>query len=141
VLGHKKYIKALRSVGVEVVRGRFKNKTFKCHHCLKEYKSHEEKQTDVNIAVQVVADAAIDKFDKAVIVSSDSDLIPVIKTIHRLKPEKEVGIMFPIGRGIFELRQAADFTLKMKRNHLISCQFPEKIKIGKEIIERPTSWK
>ena len=141
VLRHKKYIKALRSVGVEFVVGRFKPKTLKCHHCLKDYNSHEEKQTDVNIAVQIVADAAIDKFDKAVIISADSDLIPVIKTVHRLRPEKEVGVMFPVGRNSFELRQAADFTLKMKRNHLISCQFPEKIKIGREIIERPASWK
>ena len=138
---HMNYIKALRSVGVEFVKGRFKDKTLKCHHCLKYYNTHEEKQTDVNIAVQIVADAAIDKFDKAVIISADSDLIPIIKTVHALCPEKEVGVMFPIGRNSFELRQEADFTRKMKCDRLISCQFPETIKIGKEIIERPASWK
>ena len=140
VTRHKTYIKALRSVGVEYIQGRFKEKTLTCHHCHKQYKSHEEKQTDVNIAVKIVADAATDKYDKAVIVSADTDLIPAIKTVHTIWPEKEVGVMFPVARRSFELSQEADFILKMKSKRLISCQFPHKIQIGKDIIERPDGW-
>jgi len=106
----------------------------------RQYKSHEEKQTDVNIAVKIVADAAEDKFDKAVIVSADTDLIPAIKTVHKIRPEKEIGVMFPVGRNSFELRQEADFIWKMKSKRLISCQFPAKLKIGKNTIECPPEW-
>lgn len=140
VARHKTYIKALRSVGVEYIQGRFKEKTLKCHHCHKRYKSHEEKQTDVNIAVKIVADASVDKFDKAVIVSADTDLIPAIKTVHDIWPDKEVGVMFPVASHSFELKQVADFTWKMKPKRLISCQFPPKIKAGNSVIECPVEW-
>jgi uncharacterized LabA/DUF88 family protein len=53
VARHKQYIKALRSVGVDVVFGRFLEKTPKCHVCGKRYKTHEEKQTDINIALHL----------------------------------------------------------------------------------------
>jgi uncharacterized LabA/DUF88 family protein len=141
VVNHKEYIKALRSTGVEFIKGRFKDKTLKCHKCFATYKSHEEKQTDVNIAVQIVADAAANKFDKAVIISADTDLIPAITTVHNLTPEKEIGVMFPIGRNSFELRSAADFTRKMKAKHLDSCQFPQKLQVGKKVIMCPENWK
>jgi len=140
VARHKEYIKVLRSVGVEYIQGRFKNKTLACHHCQKQYKSHEEKQTDVNIAVKIAADVAEDKFDKTVIVSADTDLIPAIKTVHKIRPEKEIGVMFPVGRNSFELRHEADFILKMKPKRLVSCQFPTKVKIGNDIIECPPEW-
>jgi uncharacterized LabA/DUF88 family protein len=141
VFNHKEYIKALRSVGVEFVQGKFKKKTLKCHKCHAEYNTHEEKQTDVNIAVKIVADAASNKFDKAVIISADSDLIPAIRTVHQLTPEKEVGVMMPIGRNSIELRQEADFRRKMKRQHLEDCQFAQRLKIGSDIVECPERWR
>lgn len=126
---------------MEFIKGRFKDKTLKCHKCLATYKSHEEKQTDVNIAVQIVADAAADKFDRAIIISADTDLIPAITTVHKLTPEKEIGVLFPIGRNSFELREAADFAIKMKTKHLDSCQFAWKLQVGKDVVKCPDNWK
>ena len=140
VFRHKVYIKALRSAKVEFIEGRFMNKVRTCPLCREKYKAHEEKQTDVNIAVKLLQDAVEDKFDKAVIVSADSDLLPVIKTVHKIAPDKEIGIMFPIKRNSFELRKACDFRFKMGEKLLKKCQFPDELKVGSTIIKRPDSW-
>ena len=49
--------------------------------------------------------------------------------------------MFPVGRGSGELKQEADFRIKMSQKLLESAQFPEKIKLGNVVIECPESWK
>jgi cobalamin biosynthesis Mg chelatase CobN len=48
---HRVLIDALRSKGVQVVEGRFKNKDGYCKKCGAKFINKEEKQTDVNIAV------------------------------------------------------------------------------------------
>jgi uncharacterized LabA/DUF88 family protein len=137
---HKRYINALRSTGVEIIHGRFLEKSIKCHKCQQYFKTHEEKQTDVNIALKMLGDAIDDLYDKALIISADSDLLPVIKSVQHHAPEKEIGVMFPIGRSSFELRQNASFRRKMSEKLLQHCQFSNEVKIGNTIITRPDSW-
>lgn len=141
VYRHKQYIKVLRSVGVETIQGRFMNKEIKCHNCNKCFLTHEEKRTDVNIALKLLGDAFDDLYDKALIISADSDLLPVIQTVHKYFPGKEIGVMFPINRTSFDLRQNADFRRKMRESILQDCQFSDEVKVGSEIIKRPDSWR
>ncbi len=137
---HEKYIKVLRSVGVEIIHGRFLEKSIKCHKCQQYFKTHEEKQTDVNIALKILGDAVDGLYDRALIISADSDLLPVIKSVQHHTPEKEIGVMFPIGRTSFELRQNAGFRRKMSEKLLQDCQFPDVVKIGNTTISRPQNW-
>jgi len=138
---HKQYIKALRSVGVDAVFGRFMQKKVRCHICGGYYKRREEKQTDVNIALRLLSDAITDTYDRAVIVSGDTDLVPVIEAVHRVSPDKEIGVMFPLRRYNNSLEKAADFAITMREKMLIRCQFPDKIKVGNTTVERPDSWR
>jgi len=138
---HKNYIKALRWAGVDTIKGRFLEKKVRCHQCGQFYKTHEEKRTDVNIALKLLSDAIEDLYDKALILSADSDLIPAIQAVHKYAPEKKIGVMFPIGRNNYDLKQEADFRVKMPQRLLQECQFPDTIKIGKYIIRRPDSWR
>jgi len=137
---HKEYIKALRSENIKDVRGRFLKKRVRCHVCGKSYKTREEKQTDVNIALRMLYDAVEDNYDRAIIVSGDTDLVPVIETIHALMPDKEVGVVFPLRRYNNSLEKAADFAKTMTEKMLSRCQFPDELKIGNTIIKRPDSW-
>jgi len=140
VIRHKQYIKVLRSTGVEVVFGRFLKKQIRCHVCGKYYHTREEKQTDVNIALRLVSDAINDLYDCAVIISGDTDLIPIIETVHRLSPEKEVGVLFPLRRYNNSLEKAADFASTIREKMLASCQFPQQVKCGNTVITKPNSW-
>lgn len=138
---HQNYVTALRWAGVDFVPGRFKDKEIRCHCCRKTFKTHEEKQTDVNIALRLLSDAFEDKYDRAVIVSADSDLMPAILAVRRLFPNKEVGVMFPIDSNCFDLRQEADFKFKMSKKRLQDSQFQDEIQIGNSMIKRPESWR
>jgi uncharacterized LabA/DUF88 family protein len=138
---HEEYIKILRWAGVETIQGRFMAKDIKCHRCQRYFTTHEEKRTDVNIACKILTDAVDNVFDKAVIISADSDLLPVIKAVERIAPEKEIGVMFPIGRTNYELRQNASFRIKMSQKLLQESQFPEQVRIGSGVIARPTNWR
>lgn len=138
---HQDYITALRGAGVDFVPGRFKSKDVRCHCCRKVFKTHEEKQTDVNIAIRLLSDAVEDKYDRAVIVSADSDLTPAILAVRKLFPNKQVGVMFPIDSNCFDLRNEADFKFKMSQKRLLASQFPDEIQIGNTHIKRPKSWR
>lgn len=138
---HQDYVMALRWAGVDFISGRFKNKTIHCHRCHRSFTSHEEKQTDVNIAIQLLSDAVEDKYDRAVIISADSDLTPAIVAVRKLFPHKQVGVMFPIDSNCYDLRHEADFQFKMNQKKLQASQFPDEIRIGKTVIRRPESWR
>jgi uncharacterized LabA/DUF88 family protein len=137
---HKQYIKVLRTEGVETIYGRFMKKNIQCHLCYKRFPTHEEKRTDVNIALKIFGDAIDNLYDKALIISADSDLLPVISAVHKYAPDKEIGVMFPIGRTSSDLRQNADFRRRMRKKLLQVSQFPDEVKVGNEIIRRPDNW-
>ena len=75
---HKLLISANVDCGVRVILGQVRKTTKKCQICNEQYQTYEEKRTDVNIAVHLFADAQKNNYDKAVIVSGDSDLIPAM---------------------------------------------------------------
>src|SRR5438105_9573589 len=59
--------------------GHFKRKYRKCNSCGATWIGHEEKETDVAISTNLVADAFRNRFERALIISADSDLGPAIK--------------------------------------------------------------
>ncbi|MCK5267950.1 MAG: NYN domain-containing protein [Spirochaetes bacterium] len=139
---HKTLIKALELKGIKTVYGEFKRKDRKCRICKKSYQTFEEKQTDVNIALQLFQDAILDKYDKAIIVSGDSDLIPSIKAVQHNFPKKSIGVVIPIGGRSEALKNTCDFHIKMKIMHLQSSRFPNEIDLGNGYkISCPIEWR
>lgn len=139
---HKNYVMALRLVNVQIILGAFRRKDRICRICHKQYKTFEEKQTDVNIAIKLFQTAIADLWDTALIISGDSDLIPAIQAIKTTFPTKQIGIVIPIGRRAEELKQISDFHRKVKKKHLETCQFDDIITIDENhILKRPDSWK
>lgn len=138
---HKTYIKALQLQKIEIVYGEFRRVDKTCPLCSKKYSTFEEKRTDVNIAIHLFSLAIQDKFDKAYILSADSDLIPSIESIKRLFPHKQIGVLIPIHRHAELLKQTCDFHMRIKEKHLKNSLFPETIYLnnGKQII-KPESW-
>ena len=139
---HKVFIRALELIGIKIIYGEFKRRDKFCPLCHRGYKTFEEKQTDVNIAIQLFELAIKDKFEKAIIVSGDSDLIPSITAVRKTFPHKKIGIIIPIGRRAEALKQSSDFYMKMKEKHLISSIFDQEIKVDNKIkLICPSSWK
>jgi uncharacterized LabA/DUF88 family protein len=53
------------------------------------------KMTHVNIATQMIIDAFQNNFDRVMLISGDSDLVPPIRAIHENFGEKRVFVAFP----------------------------------------------
>ena len=145
LIRHSKYIRALEAEGVTVVLGNFKLKDRKCFTCNTSWKDHEEKETDVNIALYLLDGAYQDIYDRALILSADSDLAPAIRMVRERFPEKSLRLLTPMGRyNISELLEAVGGqkgASKIKRSHLERCLLPESItdKAGR-IIRRPAEY-
>jgi len=81
---------------VEIVLGIHKRKHLTCQaKCRQQFRTFEEKRTDVNIAVHLLRDAYEDRCDTFVVVSGDSDLVPPIEAIRARFPKKRVFVYVP----------------------------------------------
>lgn len=79
---HREYISALGRNGVECHIARFNKKDQSCKKCNSTWIQHEEKETDVHFALTFLEDAIDDVFDRAIIISADSDYVPAVMTCH-----------------------------------------------------------
>ena len=71
----------------------FQKKEITCFKCGNVIHTYEEKETDVRIATQIVADAYQKNCDAAIVVSADSDMIPAIELA--IQARQKVFIYFP----------------------------------------------
>lgn len=139
---HKIYIRALESAGIRVVYGQFKRRDRFCPKCRTDYTAHEEKQTDVNIAIHLLKLAIEDRYDTALVLSGDSDLIPSVKAVKSTFASKRIGVVIPIGRRAEELKMECDFHIKLREKNLAKCLFDDPITLlSGTAIHKPIDWK
>ena len=106
------------------------------HHV---YRS-EEKGTDVNLAVHLVNDAHLNRFDGAVVVSNDSDLVEAVRIVRDVI-HKPVFVFHPHSpTPSFKLKQVATRFREVAEAHLSASQFPATLSDAKGIISKPESW-
>lgn len=142
VVRHRLFIKANEAEGVRVTYGEFKRKQRKCPECKSLIKTFEEKQTDVNIALRLFELAVQDRYDKAIIVSGDTDLIPAVKTVQKTFPGKKIGVVIPIGRASEDLKAQTDFHHRMKVQHILSSRFEDILTLTDgSVLECPECWR
>lgn len=142
-LRHREYVKALNHYGVTTVLGHFKEKDMKCNNCSRIWTTHEEKESDVNIAIHLLNEAHLDNFDKAIVITADSDLVPAIEMVKMNFPNKEIIVATPPNRyRIAREIQSLVTTRKIKEKHLSNNLLPEiKHDLDNNIIfERPMNY-
>jgi uncharacterized LabA/DUF88 family protein len=77
----------------KLILGKFLKKEVFCPKCRRANTTYEEKETDVRIATQIVADAFKKNCDIAIVVSADSDMVPAIELVR--ETSSRVFIYFP----------------------------------------------
>jgi len=141
VVRHKTYIKALLTANVKPILSEFKQKDRKCKKCNTIYKSYEEKQTDVQIAISLFKASIDGIYDKAIIISGDSDLIPALQAVKTKFPLKTIHLLFPPNRASESLKKVADSYSRIKEGHLRGSQFPNVIDLGNnQALSKPSEW-
>ncbi|ADG71663.1 NYN domain-containing protein [Brachyspira murdochii] len=145
---HYIFIQALKYFNVEVVLGNFKKKSKNLiindnnGNIIKyNYEYHEEKESDVNIAIYLVRDACKRNCDKAILLSGDSDLVPAIKMAKEENADLKVGVVVPPNVQASSLKNISDFDIKLLKIDISSFLLPNSIKLETgHTITCPKDW-
>jgi uncharacterized LabA/DUF88 family protein len=126
----------------KIYYGHYLSKDITCRNCRQSWQGFEEKMTDVNIATEMLVDAFENRFDTALLISADSDLVTPINRIKTLFPRKRVIVFFPPHRFSAHLKAAADVQLSLGHGLLAKSQFPDEVKKPDGyILRKPKEWR
>lgn len=110
---------------------RFKNK-------IVEVNKIEEKTTDVSLAVHLINDFWLNKYECAILISNDSDFKEALKVL-KTHSNSVIGLFTPgTGQASKMLMKFSDFHRRIPLSILKSNQLPEKI--PKSNIIKPANW-
>lgn len=122
---------------------RFKNKVkgSKCPKCNQIIERHEEKATDVNLALYLYKLAHLNEYDKVYLVTGDTDLVPAINMVKEIFPDKIIRMLDPYNRFNQELATASDGHSLTKIKHLDLCRLPDEVeRKNKKPFTCPIEW-
>jgi uncharacterized LabA/DUF88 family protein len=126
VARHQSFIDCLADTGVVIQLANFKEKQIWCGLCENQLTRHEEKETDVAIAVKLIELFATDRCDTAILVTGDTDIAPAVRYVKQYYPHKRVGFLFPYRRKNKELL-ALGTGIKMSKEKYVEFQFPNTV--------------
>jgi len=138
---HKDFIKCLEDTGIRVDLSQFKRKTIHCRNCGNDIIRHEEKETDVKLAIKLLEVFHTNSCDTAVLVTGDTDIAPAVRTAQRLFPDKTVVFGFPYKRKNKELAQIVTRSFLIREDQYTRHQFadPHVLQDGTPI-RKPPKW-
>jgi uncharacterized LabA/DUF88 family protein len=136
------YLEALGMLAnFDIHYGQFLAETVICRTCGASYETYHEKMTDVNIAVALMSDVYQDRFDTAMLISADSDLVGPVRAACSLYPTKRVVVAFPPLRSSKALMKAASAYTYIGRDTLAKSVFPDELtKPDGYVLHRPAEW-
>ena len=98
----------------------------------------EEKGTDVNLAVHLLNDAWMERFDVAAVVSNDTDLIEPIRMVAEERGKEVIAVCPRPSLSAHRLSRVASRVRHIRKKMLQVSQFPDRIP-GTSIM-RPEGW-
>lgn len=149
------YWRALRTLSsLEIIEGDFRTRKVRAKvvspppSTIEVYKT-EEKGSDVNLGTHLLVDGFLNRYEAAVVITGDSDLITPIR-LTRAEIKKPVGVLNPQRlsgpdcrpeRKNAGLRDAAAFYQNgVTWNQLQRAQFPNPLTDSHGIFSKPTTW-
>jgi hypothetical protein len=141
------FIRALETTDVEVHYGSFLSKVVRMPLAnpprsgsrMVEVIKTEEKGSDVALGALLVAHAYQQRYESAIVLSNDSDLVLPIKIV-REELGLPVGIYNPHARFSVELSGVATFRKQVRQGVLSAAQFPHTLSDEHGTITKPESW-
>jgi uncharacterized LabA/DUF88 family protein len=142
------YLRALQTIPiVEIYYGHFLTHVFKMrlanpspgqNQYVNVVKT-EEKGSDVNLATHLLCDGYNDRYECAVVVSGDSDLLAPIEVVMK-ELKKPVGVLNPQKKDCRVLLKQATFYKHIRKGVLAASQFPTTLTDAHGTISKPSSW-
>ncbi len=101
----------------------------------------EEKGSDVNIAAHMINDGYKRRYQVAILVSNDSDLVEPVRIV-RNELNLPVGVLNPfIHTPSYEIRKYANFVKPIRKGVLSVSQFPPALKDTAGTFHKPPAWR
>lgn len=152
------YLSALRTLNkVEIIKGKFKiayptgyrydndnRKLFEPKEKIT-IRKPEEKESDVNIAIHIINDCYEQKnLEGIVLISSDTDLCPVLKMVKEKFPDKKIIHVRMKEKDSMSMKKIADSNLRIRLKDIRTSQFTDTVLLTKKDktikIKKPKSW-
>jgi hypothetical protein len=92
---HQAYFDALKATGVTCLSGHFVVYSDGCNACGHTWAVHEEKQSDVNLALSILDDAHENRFDVCYLVTTDGDHAATARFLKERFPQKRLVVVAP----------------------------------------------
>lgn len=136
------FVEAIQTLPlVRMFYGQYQDRMKPCEKCKADVWTSKEKMTDVNIAVELLTDAYEDAYDDAILVSADADLVPPIRAVRRLFPNRRVVAAFPPGYASKALRRTANAYFTIGEANLRTSLLPDNVtKADGFVLTRPATW-
>jgi uncharacterized LabA/DUF88 family protein len=99
----------------------------------------EEKGSDVNIATHLLREAYQKRFEVAVLITNDSDLVEPVRIVRR-DLHLPVGILNPQQHHSAVLKAEATFMKRIRQTDVAACQFPTIMNDSKGQFHKPPTW-
>ena len=126
-----------------MILGKYLKKEIVCRKCGYQIRTYEEKESDVRIATQIVADAYKKKGDVAIVVSADSDMIPAVELAKEAK--QQVFVYFPPNHYSTDLNSICNSTVFLNRyeSRFKQCLLPDVVhlEVADYDLPIPEKWK
>lgn len=141
------FIRALETTGVEVHYGSFQSnvvsmplaKSPRTGSRMVQVIKTEEKGSDVALGALLVAHGYQGRYESAIVISNDSDLILPIQIV-RTELHLPIGILNPHKKFAAALVKVATFQKQMRTGVLKASQFPDQLNDQHGTITKPASW-
>lgn len=127
----------------KLILGKYLKKQIECFKCHNIIHTYEEKESDVRIATQIVADAYQRNCDLAIIVSADSDMIPAVELAKEAKVN--VFVYFPphqFSSNLATMGSGAPIHMMRYESKFKKAVLPDNIKLSNGFdLSIPAEWK
>jgi hypothetical protein len=139
---HGEYKKALECVGVKCEFGHYVHESAFCKKCNHEWEKPSEKQSDINVALNLYHDACTNIFDKAYLVTADSDQAATARFLAGNFPAKQLVSVAPPGRNFSaNIVKFAQERMQISKDALERSLFPPIVTgQGVPAARRPREW-
>jgi uncharacterized LabA/DUF88 family protein len=124
--GQHRFFERLRSTtSIDLVLGRNepRRQIFRCPACGENYthRHHVEKETDVNLAVDMAVGAHLNRYDVAMLVAGDTDYVHAVEAVQATG-RKVIWCHFPAQAHTDRLRQVCDEQVVLDEKFLRTCR-------------------
>ena len=127
----------------KLILGKYLKKDITCRSCGSVIHSFEEKETDVRIATNIIADAFNDRCGVTILVSADSDLVPPLELLREIKPVQKIIVFFPPKRFSTNLKNIADSIKILDGAKILfeNARLSDEIQLSSGyVIKKPSQW-